>query len=159
MRISIFSVGRLKAGPERLLLDRYIERATQSGRSLGLSVALREFPESRAARAEERMAQEASALLAALPEGARLVMLDERGEAPTSAEFARRIGTWRDGGLAHLVFAIGGADGHGPAVKSRAELGIAFGAMTWPHQIVRLLLAEQVYRAMTILSGHPYHRE
>jgi len=159
MRISIFSVGRLKAGPERLLLDRYVERATQSGRSLGLSVALREFPESRAARAEERTAQEANALVAALPEGARLIVLDERGDAPTSAEFARRIGVWRDDGLANLVFAIGGADGHGPAIRSRAELGIAFGAMTWPHQIVRLLLAEQIYRAMTILSGHPYHRE
>lgn len=159
MRILITAVGRLKAGPERLLVDRYVERAGQSGRALGLTLAVREFPESRAGRAEDRMAQEGAALLAAIPDGARLVVLDERGETETSAAFASGIGAIRDRGQRDLVFAIGGADGHAEAVRKRADARIAFGAMTWPHQIVRLLLAEQIYRAMTILSGHPYHRE
>ncbi|MCX5514095.1 23S rRNA (pseudouridine(1915)-N(3))-methyltransferase RlmH [Kaistia algarum] len=159
MRISIFSVGRLKTGPDRLLVERYLERAVHAGRSLSLDVVTREFSESRAGRGEDRMAQEATMLIAALPPGARLVALDEGGRAPTSVEFARKIGRLRDDGLGDLVFAIGGADGHGAALKSRADETLAFGQMTWPHQIVRLLLAEQIYRAMTILSGHPYHRE
>ncbi len=158
MLITLAAVGRLKAGPERLLVDRYLERAGQTGRALGLSVAVRELPESRAGRAEERMAQEAAALVALMPEGARLIALDERGETMGSEAFATRIGSWRDAGLRDLVFAIGGADGHGEALRQRADQRLAFGAMTWPHQIVRLLLAEQIYRATTILSGHPYHR-
>ncbi len=158
MLITLAAVGRLKAGPERLLVDRYLERAGQTGRALGLTVAVRELPESRAGRADERMAQEAAALLSLLPEGARLIALDERGETMGSEIFAARIGTWRDAGLRDLVFAIGGADGHGEALRQRADQKLAFGAMTWPHQIVRLLLAEQVYRATTILTGHPYHR-
>jgi 23S rRNA (pseudouridine1915-N3)-methyltransferase len=159
MRIMIAAVGRLKAGPDRALVDRYVDRASQAGRSLGLTLSVREFVESRAARPEERMAQEATTLLTALPDGAVLVALDERGETPGSTAFARRLGDWRDQGARDLVFAIGGPDGHGDAIRKRADLKLAFGAMTWPHQIVRMLLAEQVYRAMTILSGHPYHRE
>lgn len=159
MRITIAAIGRMKSGPDRLLVERYIERATQAGRSLGLTMNLRELPESRAGRAEERMAQEAAALLDAIPDDAILIALDERGETQTSAAFSQRLGAWRDGGVRDVVFAIGGADGHGEAVRKRAQARLAFGAMTWPHQIVRLLLAEQVYRAMTILSGHPYHRE
>ncbi len=158
MLITLAAVGRLKAGPERILVDRYLERAGQTGRALGLIVAVRELPESRAGRADERMAQEAAALLALVPEGARLIALDERGETMGSEVFAGRLGAWRDGGQRDVVFAIGGADGHGEALRQRADHRLAFGAMTWPHQIVRLLLAEQVYRAMTILSGHPYHR-
>jgi 23S rRNA (pseudouridine1915-N3)-methyltransferase len=159
MRITLAAVGRLKAGPDRALVERYVERAGQAGRSLGLTMAVREFPESRAGRGEDRMVQEGAALIAALPDGARLVVLDERGPTQTSQEFAKRLGAWRDQGQRDLVFAIGGADGHGAALKSRADETLAFGQMTWPHQIVRLLLAEQIYRAMTILSGHPYHRE
>jgi len=158
MQITIAAVGRLKAGPERLLVERYLERAGQTGRALGLTVAVREFPESRAARAEERMAQEAATLMGVLPEGARLIVLDERGDTVTSEAFAQRLGVLRDGGLRDVVFAIGGADGHGEALRRRADQSLAFGAMTWPHQIVRLMLAEQIYRATTILSGHPYHR-
>ncbi|SHF54561.1 23S rRNA (pseudouridine1915-N3)-methyltransferase [Kaistia soli DSM 19436] len=158
MQITIVAVGRLKAGPERLLVERYLERAGQTGRGLGLTFAVREFPESRAGRADERMAQEATALIGALPEGARLVALDERGDTVSSDGFAQRIGSLRDSGVRDIVFAIGGADGHGEALRRRADQRLAFGAMTWPHQIVRLLLAEQIYRATTILSGHPYHR-
>lgn len=159
MRIAVFAIGRLKSGPDSLLIERYVERAKLAGRSLGLDVSAREFSESRAVRAEDRMDQEATTMLNALPKGARLVVLDERGTAPTSADFARRIGCLRDDGVPDLVFAIGGADGHGAAIRARADELLAFGPMTWPHQIVRLLLAEQVYRAVTILSGHPYHRE
>jgi 23S rRNA (pseudouridine1915-N3)-methyltransferase len=159
MRIVIYSVGRLKAGPDRLLVERYLERAVHTGRGLGLEVATREFTESRAGRAEDRMAQEASAILGALPSSARLILLDETGKTPTSVEFSRRMGRLRDDGLGDLAFAIGGADGHGATLRARADETLAFGPMTWPHQIVRLLLAEQIYRAMTILSGHPYHRE
>jgi len=158
MRILIAAVGRLKAGPDRALIERYIDRASQAGRSLGLTLSVREFVESRAQRADERMAQEAATLLSALPDGAILVALDERGETPSSAAFAKRVGDWRDQGARDLVFAIGGPDGHGDAIRKRADLKLAFGAMTWPHQIVRILLAEQIYRAATILAGHPYHR-
>ncbi len=158
MQITIAAVGRLKAGPERELFDRYLERAGQSGRALGLTVRLRELAESRAQRADERMAQEAAALLELVPDGARLLALDERGETMTSDAFATWLGRERDGGQREIVLAIGGADGHGAAVRSRADRLLAFGAMTWPHQLVRILLAEQVYRATTILSGHPYHR-
>lgn len=159
MRIAVFAVGRLKAGPDRLLVERYLDRAAKSGRQLGLDVSIREFPESRAARAEDRMEQEATAMLAALPDRSRLVLLDEHGVTPTSSDFSRDIERRRDDGLADLTFAIGGADGHGTALRTRADATLAFGAMTWPHQIVRLLLAEQIYRVTTILSGHPYHRE
>lgn len=159
MRIAVFAVGRLKSGPDRVLIERYFERARLAGRSLGLDVSLKEFAESRAPRADDRMDQEAALMIAALPAGARLVALDEHGASPTSPELARQIGRLRDDGLSDLVFAIGGADGHGRALRERSNERLAFGSMTWPHQIVRLLLAEQVYRSVTILSGHPYHRE
>jgi 23S rRNA (pseudouridine1915-N3)-methyltransferase len=157
--VRIVAVGRMKAGPERELLDRYIERAQRAGRALGITkLEVEEIAESRAARAEDRMAEEAAQLLALVPERAFVVALDETGRTMTSADFARLIGGKLDGGVTDLVFAIGGPDGHGAALRGRAETLLAFGAMTWPHQIVRVLLAEQVYRAVTILSGHPYHR-
>lgn len=159
MRILVVAIGRMKAGPERELVDRYVERATKSGRVIGLGpVEVREFSESRAPRADDRREEEARLLLSAVPDKATLVLLDENGRNPSSEEFAAEIGRRRDAGVPALVFAIGGADGHGAALRTRADLTIAFGAMTWPHQLVRLLLAEQAYRAITILSGHPYHR-
>ncbi len=117
-----------------------------------------ELPESRAQRAEDRKAEEARGLLQSLPNAARLVVLDERGNNLTSADFSQKLENWKDDGVPDVVFSIGGADGHGPALVSRADLKLALGAMTWPHQIARILLAEQIYRAMTIQSGHPYHR-
>lgn len=159
MRIAIHAVGRLKSGPERELADRYIDRAGKIGRPLGITaVGSREWPESRAARAEDRKAEEAAQLVAELPEGATLWVLDERGETPSSDAFAARLAKARDDGRPALVLAIGGADGHGDAVLDRADFRLAFGRLTFPHQIVRILAAEQVYRALTILSGHPYHR-
>lgn len=159
MRITIAAVGRLKAGSERELFERYIARAAAAGRRLGLTPSLREFPEGRASAAATRKDQESAAILAALPERAVLVALDERGSSLSSAALAERIAKWRDAGREDLVFAIGGADGHAPQMSNRADLTLSFGEMTWPHQLVRVMLAEQVYRAVTILSGHPYHRE
>ena len=158
MLIAIAAVGKLKAGPERELFDRYLARAGAAGKQLGLTFAAREFPESRAASPAARMTHEAEALLAAVPQSAPLVALDERGSAIDSASFARRIAAWRDNGAGNVIFALGGADGHGAALLAKAEFRLAFGAMTWPHQLVRIMLAEQIYRAVTILSGHPYHR-
>ncbi|MEI2385545.1 23S rRNA (pseudouridine(1915)-N(3))-methyltransferase RlmH [Breoghania sp. JC706] len=159
MRMTIAGIGRMKAGADRELLERYLERARKAGRALGLAGPdLLELPESRAQRAADRKDDEAASLLAALPSPRILVALDEGGRTMGSEKFAERIGRWRDDGAAHLVFAIGGADGHGRALLEAADLTLAFGPMTWPHQIVRILMAEQVYRAISILAGHPYHR-
>ncbi len=104
-------------------------------------------------------AREAELILAALPAGARLVALDERGQPWSSRELAERIGAWRDQGVATVAFAIGGAEGLGPAVAERADAVLSLGAMTWPHLLMRSLLFEQLYRAQQILAGHPYHRD
>jgi 23S rRNA (pseudouridine1915-N3)-methyltransferase len=158
MRLGILCVGRLKAGPERELYARYAERVAAM-RNLGLAgLDLLEIDESRARSPAERMAQEGSAMLAALPVGAGLVVFDERGRAATSADFARLVETERDRGVKSLCFAIGGSEGLAAVMRERAQAVFSFGAMTLPHQLVRVLAAEQIYRAMTILSGHPYHR-
>ncbi|MCI4679951.1 23S rRNA (pseudouridine(1915)-N(3))-methyltransferase RlmH [Rhodoblastus acidophilus] len=159
MKLLLIGVGRLKAGPERELVARYVERCVASGRKIGFGgFDLREIDESRARRPEDRKAEEAAALSALLPQGARKICLDERGRNMTSEDFAQRLGEWRDGGSPVCALAIGGPDGLDPAFRDRADLTLAFGAMTWPHQIVRALAAEQLFRALTILSGHPYHR-
>jgi 23S rRNA (pseudouridine1915-N3)-methyltransferase len=158
VRITIDAVGRMKSGPERELLDRYLDRAGKQGRSLGITrVEVHETVESRAARADDRKAEEARALLAGVAAETAVIALDEGGEQMTSETFARWIGRRIDEGR-DLALLIGGADGHGAAVADRADLVLAFGALTWPHQMVRILVAEQIYRATTILTGHPYHR-
>ena len=159
MKITIAAIGRLKAGPEREIAERLLSRAEAAGRKIGVSFTTREFPESRAGSDKARKGQEAAALIAAVPERAVLVALDEHGQTIDSRAFADRLRKWRDGGIQEVVFAIGGAEGHGPAILGRSDLKLALGAMTWPHQFVRLMLAEQLYRAVTILSGHPYHRD
>jgi 23S rRNA (pseudouridine1915-N3)-methyltransferase len=158
MHLTVAAIGRMKAGPERDLFDRYLARAEAAGRKLALSFSLGEKPESRAADAAARKSEEAAALLAALPAGAILIALDQAGQSLDSRAFAAAIRRYRDDGVRHLVFAIGGADGHGPALLGRAALRLAFGPLTWPHQLVRIMLAEQLYRAVTILAAHPYHR-
>ncbi|MGQ4273716.1 23S rRNA (pseudouridine(1915)-N(3))-methyltransferase RlmH [Terrihabitans sp. B22-R8] len=160
MRIVVAVVGRLKDGPERELVGRYVERTGGIGRGVALGpVDVRELPESRARRPEDRKRDEAEALCALLEPGAPIVVLDEGGLNLTSADFAARIGRWRDEGAPCLHFVIGGADGLAAELRQRAQLVLAFGGLTWPHGIVRVLLAEQIYRAATILAGHPYHRE
>jgi len=159
MRLLIAAVGRLKAGPERELLARYVERTNAAGKSLSLSpLDIVEIPESLAKTAAKRKADEAVALAAAIPSGAKLIALDERGKSVASEDFANQIARLRDDGAQNVAFVIGGADGLDETLCKKANLTIAYGSATFPHQIVRILLAEQVYRAITILSGHPYHR-
>jgi len=159
MKIGIIAVGRMKNGPERELVARYLDRALAGGRQIGLTgFSVTELAESRAGNPETRKSEEAKAILAALPDGAIAIALDERGKATDSEAFAANIGDWRDNGKHDLFFIIGGADGLAAEIRQRADRTIAFSPLTWPHQIVRILLAEQVYRATTILSGHPYHR-
>jgi 23S rRNA (pseudouridine1915-N3)-methyltransferase len=159
MKITIAAIGRLKAGPEREIAERLLSRAKTAGKKIGLSFTTREFPESRAGSNTVRKEQEAAAISAALPAKAILVALDEHGQGVDSRAFAKQLEKWRDNGVSDVAFAIGGADGHGPSLLERSDLTIAFGAMTWPHQLTRLMLAEQLYRAITILSSHPYHRD
>lgn len=159
MRILTCCIGRMKAGAERELVARYLDRAKAGGRSLGLSgFEVSEHGESAARRAEDRMTEEGAMILSAIPQGARLCLLDPRGKNLSSEDFAARIGRERDGGAAAFACVIGGADGLSPDLRARADLLLAFGAATFPHQLVRVMLAEQLYRATTILLGHPYHR-
>lgn len=159
MRLTIVAIGRLKQGPERELAARYHARFTDIGRSLGFrGLDIHEIAESRARDAAARSAEEGAAIAARCPEQAVLVTLDERGRSLESADFSRRLTAWRDAGTAETVFVIGGADGLSPELRRKAKLTLAFGAATWPHQMVRVMLLEQIYRAATILAGHPYHR-
>lgn len=119
---------------------------------------MREADESRARRPEDRKADEARLLTTNIPAGARLIVLDERGKTMGSEAFAADLGAARDSGAPAYALLIGGADGIDPELRAKASLVLAFGAMTWPHQLVRIMAAEQIYRAITILSGHPYHR-
>ena len=159
MRLLVVSIGRLKQGPERELAERYRERFDDIGRKLGFrGLEIHEIPESRARDAATRIAEEAAAISAAIPEKSVMVALDERGKSLDSATFAQQLGRWRDDQVANTIFTIGGADGLSPDLQRRAKLRIAFGSATWPHQMVRVMLLEQIYRAATILAGHPYHR-
>lgn len=154
MRIDIAAVGRLKTGPEAVMVEDYLRRFAKTGRGLG-------FPSINMTEIEDRrgggMAAEAELLARAIPAGAVLAVLDERGAQPTSPEFAARLAGFRDSAR-DLCFVIGGADGLDPALRDRADWQISFGRMVWPHLLVRAMLAEQLYRAATILAGGPYHR-
>lgn len=158
MRLGLICVGRLKAGPERELYARYAGRVAAL-RRIGLEgLDLREIDESKAKNPAERMAREGEGILALVPAEAALVVFDERGGAADSAAFAGFIGRERDAGRRAMWFVVGGSEGLDEAVRARAQAVFSFGAMTLPHQLVRILAAEQIYRAMTLLSGHPYHR-
>ena len=159
MRIVVAAVGRLKRGPESDLAERYRERAVKSGRGIGLrSLEVVEIAESRAREAQRRILEESIALANVIPKDAATVLLDPRGETLDSNGFTKRLRGWNDGGR-DITFVIGGPDGLAPTLSDQADLHLAFGALTWPHQLVRIMLLEQIYRATTILSGHPYHRE
>ena len=151
MRVTIIAVGRLRAGPEKTLADEYLKR-------LAWPVSLREVAENRTRDPGTRRARENRLLLDAVPAGARVVALDGRGRALSSEDFAARLGAWREDGVAEAAFLIGGADGLTADTLARADLVLSLGAMTWPHLMVRAMLAEQLYRAQSILTGHPYHR-
>lgn len=159
MRITVAAIGRLKSAPETELANRYIKRFDGSGRALGLGpIKIHELPESRDGNAVVRKQDEAHRLLQKLGDGAIHLALDERGSGLTSAEFSELIAAHRDHGAAELAFLIGGPDGHGPQVLEAARKTMSLGAMTLPHGLARVILLEQLYRAATILSGHPYHR-
>ena len=159
MRLLVIAIGRLKQGPERVLAERYRERFDDIGRKLGFrGLEICEIAESRARDATTRIAEEAAAISAAIPPRSVLVALGERGDNVDSTTFARHLGRWRDDQAANTIFAIGGADGLSPELWRMAKLRMAFGSATWPHQMVRVMLLEQIYRAATILAGHPYHR-
>lgn len=158
MRIVVIAIGKLKQGPERELADRYRERFDDTGRKTGFrSIELHEIPESRARDASTRIAEEAATISALIPDKSSIIALDERGDPIDSATFASHLGRGRDEGMP-TVFLIGGADGLSPELRRKAKIRVAFGRATWPHQMVRVMLLEQIYRAATILSGHPYHR-
>jgi 23S rRNA (pseudouridine1915-N3)-methyltransferase len=159
MRLLVITIGRLKQGPERELADRYRERFDDIGRKLGFrGLEIHEIAESRARDAATRMAEEATAISSAIPAKSTIVVLDERGDNLDSSTFAQKLGRWRDDQIANTIFVIGGADGLSPELRRMAQMRMAFGSATWPHQMVRVMLLEQIYRAATILAGHPYHR-
>ena len=151
MNILIAAIGRARAGAEQDLFTTYTDR-------LPWRVEVKEIEIKKDLATDVRRAREGEALLAAVPAGARVVALDERGKNEGSAGFAARLGRWRDDGQRVVAFLIGGADGLDEAVRQRADVVLSLGAMTWPHLLVRGLLAEQLYRAHCILTGHPYHR-
>jgi 23S rRNA (pseudouridine1915-N3)-methyltransferase len=160
MKILIAAVGRMKQGPERELVARYLTRAAQTGKSLGLTgFEVLETPESKAGALPLRKGDEARALEALCPDGAVRVALDEKGKSLTSQAFADQVARWRDDGRPAVAFVIGGADGLDLRLVRGADLSLSFSPLTWPHQLVRIMLAEQLYRITTIMSGHPYHRE
>lgn len=155
MRVHICAVGRLRAGPEKDLIDDYLTRFDRTGRGLGLGPAAVVEVEDRKGGG---MAAEAELLRRALSKGTVLCVLDERGKVETSPQFAQRLGDWRDAGRGDLALVIGGADGIDPSLRAQADHVLSFGKMVWPHMLVRVMLAEQLYRAAAILAGTPYHR-
>lgn len=158
MHLTIAAVGKLK-GPESELYQRYEKRVTQAGRPLKMGpLTTLEIGESRKGSAVERCAGEAEALLGRIPDKAMLIALDEKGDALTSEGFAGFLRKQRDAGPPSLAFVLGGPDGHGIATRERAMRKLSLGAITLPHGLARVVLVEQLYRAMTILAGHPYHR-
>ena len=159
MRLLVAAIGKLRAGPEKALIDDYQTRASAIGRNLGFTAFdIQEFEAPAKLSGGKRQDAEAKALLNSTPDGAFVIALDERGRNYSSEELAKLLARQRDEGASAAAFVIGGADGHGPAVKQKANLTLSFGAATWPHLLVRVMLLEQLYRAMTIIAGHPYHR-
>jgi 23S rRNA (pseudouridine1915-N3)-methyltransferase len=156
LRLSVRAVGRLRAGPERTLVDDYIARAGKAGRALGLGPVEEIEVEDRKGGGP---AGEAALLTRKLSPGAFRIALDERGRALSSRELAAEIARWRDAGRSEAAFLIGGADGLDPALRRGADLALSLGPMVWPHALARVMLAEQLYRATQILAGTPYHRD
>ncbi|MFK7877410.1 MAG: 23S rRNA (pseudouridine(1915)-N(3))-methyltransferase RlmH [Paracoccaceae bacterium] len=154
-RVHLIAMGRQKSGPEASMVLDYLKRFDKVGRSLGLGpIALREIDD----RKGGGMAAEAVLLRKAIPDNAVLCVLDERGQIETSPKFAARLGAWRDQGRGDIAFVIGGADGLDPALRAQADHVVSLGKMVWPHMLVRVMLAEQLYRAASIMAGTPYHR-
>lgn len=155
MKLHLCAVGRIRTGPERALVDDYVTRFDRTGRALSLGPLVEHEVEDKRGGGMEA---EADLLSRAVPNGALLAVLDERGRVLSSPEFAEQLAKWRDGGRQDVAFVIGGADGIAPSLRDRADFSLSFGRMVWPHMMVRVMLAEQLYRAASILAGSPYHR-
>ncbi len=159
MRLSVAAIGRLKDGGEQALVARYVALANGLGRAHALGpLDILELPDGKAADLDARRADEAQRLLKSVSDADHIVLLDETGRAQSSVVFAGEMRRLRDTGTKRLAFLIGGADGHGPAAREAARQSLSLGPMTLPHGLARILLAEQIYRAITIIAGHPYHR-
>ncbi len=155
MRVHLVAVGRMRSGPERTLVEDYVTRFDRTGRALGLGPLTEHEVEDKKGGGMEA---EGELIARAIPAGALLVTMDERGRVMSSPDFADVLTKWRDAGRQDVAFVIGGADGIAPSLRARADFSVSFGAMVWPHMLVRVMLAEQLYRAATILAGSPYHR-
>jgi 23S rRNA (pseudouridine1915-N3)-methyltransferase len=159
MRILIAAIGKLKDAEERAISERYMKRFNGSGKAIGLGpLLIRELPESRAANASDRKNDEAARLLKEAGTDTFIIVLDPAGRTLTSEAFARLLGEKRDDGMKSCAILIGGPDGHGESALKAADLRFSLGSLTLPHGLARIVLIEQLYRAATILSGHPYHR-
>jgi 23S rRNA (pseudouridine1915-N3)-methyltransferase len=159
LRLHLACVGKLKTGPEKAMCEDYALRIQHSGKTAGIrSLSVTERGESQRATAAERMAEEATALLGSVPDGATLVVLDERGQSMTSPQFAKLVESRLSAGTTDLAFVIGGPDGLSQTIREKSKHIIALGGMTWPHRLVRVMVLEQIYRAVTIMVNHPYHR-
>jgi 23S rRNA (pseudouridine1915-N3)-methyltransferase len=156
LRVLIAAVGRLRGGPEAELAADYVARAAASGRQIGIKAV--EIVEVEAKPSGDARA-EAAALFKATPDDGKRILLDERGAEWTSRQLAEKLARWRDDGVPNVTFWIGGADGVSQSVRDNADEKLAFGRQTWPHRLVRAMICEQVYRALTILCGTPYHRD
>jgi 23S rRNA (pseudouridine1915-N3)-methyltransferase len=155
MRLHVAAIGKLKSGAEKQLADDYHLRITQIARKAGLSsISVNEQP----ATTAQRTAEEAAMLRKNIPPDAALIILDERGSSLSSEDFAKLLSKHLDRGTSDLAVLIGGPDGHDPGLRKAASMTIALGSMTWPHRLVRIMILEQIYRALTILLNHPYHR-
>lgn len=159
MRLTVLSVGNARGTPEGALTEDFIGRARASGRNLGFTaLTLEELAVSKLREPKARIADEGERLARRIPDGAHVILLDARGKGMTSEDFAEMLASLRDAGARDLAFLIGGPDGLDPGPAVKAGRSIAFGPQTWPHLMVRAMLSEQIYRALTILAGHPYHR-
>jgi 23S rRNA (pseudouridine1915-N3)-methyltransferase len=159
MRIAILSVGLARGTAQDQLVEEYLTRARAIGRRHGMvSLSVEDVAISRLKEAPARIAEEGEKLAGRIPAGAHVILLDARGKGMTSEAFAEMLAAMRDAGARDLVFLIGGPDGLNPGSAVKPGRSLAFGAQTWPHLLVRVMLAEQIYRALTIFGGHPYHR-
>ena len=153
MQITIIAVGRMQRGPEQEMLDTYLGRLPWKSQVIEIDI------KKQSANSAERKSREAEKILASIPHGAAVIALDERGKSLSSREFAGKIDAFQSQAFNNIAFIIGGADGLDETIRKRANLKVAFGTLTWPHMMVRVMIAEQTYRAWSILAGHPYHRD
>ena len=159
MKLRIAAIGKLKTGPEKLLAEDYAGRIAAMGKKAAVTeIKIGDWAESQKPDAAQRMSEEETQLWSAVPQGAYVIVLDERGKSHSSEAFAAHLTKLRDRGVADIVFLLGGPDGHAPTTRQKANELLALGPMTWPHRLARIMLLEQIYRTVTIMLNHPYHR-